>query len=106
MPRVELEVKPKAQEFTLRNQNVIQSKDKPVTIKTRPVKDPEPIKQNLRLDTEQKNRLKPQKNDDLNKLSTRGLGDVTEDEQEITNRESKPIKQESEEEDNYKSDEE
>ena len=104
-PKAQPEVKPRDEEPTFRNKNVIQSKDKPVTIKTGPVKDPEPIKQNLRLDTEQKNRLKPQKNEDLTKLSTRGLGDVTEDEQEITNREPKPIKQESDD-DNYESDNE
>jgi hypothetical protein len=40
-----------------RNRDVIQSKDKPVTVRTGPVADPVPEKQNLRLDTEQKNRL-------------------------------------------------
>lgn len=36
---------------------IIESKDKPVTMRTGPVADPEPYKQNLRLDTEQKQRF-------------------------------------------------
>lgn len=46
-----------------RSKEVIASKDKPVTMRTGPTIDPEPAKQNLRLDTEQKNRIgkkKPQ----------------------------------------------
>ena len=39
------------------NKSVIQSKDKPVTMKTGPIADPVKQKENLRLDTEQKNRL-------------------------------------------------
>lgn len=81
----------KIDEPTPRTKQVIENREKPITIKTGPITDPEPIRQNLRLDTEQKNRMKPTKLHDaeVNKLSTRGLGEVSESEQEATERDNK-----------------
>lgn len=61
---------------------IIESKDKPVTMRTGPVADPEPQKQNLRLDTEQKQRFgvkkvvkePSEKSDYSDEMSDKGIG--------------------------------
>ena len=61
---------------------MIQSKDKPVTIKTGPMADPVQVKENLRLDSEQKNRL-------LNKVADKVSDNISDDYSDISSGEDK-----------------